>query len=125
MSDKNKTNVEINDYPNFNISECICPNCLKYNRCELRKKATVTRCDYYSPCVNMPPVKPAKPENAAFHVDFEPTGILRTMDDLGRVAIPKDIRKSIGIHEGDTIEIFASKSGEILMRKCKDGEDNG
>lgn len=34
------------------------------------------------------------------------TGIIRRVDDLGRVVIPKEIRRNIGIHEGDPLEIF-------------------
>ena len=34
------------------------------------------------------------------------TGIIRRVDDLGRVVIPKEIRQNIGIHEGDPLEIF-------------------
>lgn len=44
------------------------------------------------------------------------TGIIRRIDDLGRVVIPKEIRKHIGIEEGDPLEIFVSNE-EIILRK--------
>ena len=39
------------------------------------------------------------------------TGIVRRIDDLGRVVIPKEIRRSLGITEGDPLEIFISEEG--------------
>ena len=44
------------------------------------------------------------------------TGIVRRIDDLGRVVIPKEIRKKFGIEEGDLLEIFVNKD-EIILRK--------
>ena len=46
------------------------------------------------------------------------TGIVWRIDDLGRVRIPKEIRRILGIREGDPLEIFLDKEGEaILIRK--------
>ena len=45
------------------------------------------------------------------------TGIVRRMDDLGRVVIPKEIRKSMRIREGDALEIFTGNDGTICFRK--------
>lgn len=45
------------------------------------------------------------------------TGIVRKIDDLGRVVIPKEIRKSLRIREGDPLEIFIEKTGEIVLKK--------
>lgn len=45
------------------------------------------------------------------------TGIVRRMDDIGRVVIPKEIRKSLGIQPGDPLEIFVTHEGEVLFRK--------
>ena len=42
------------------------------------------------------------------------TGIVRRMDDLGRVVIPKEIRHSVGMREGDAYEIFVS-DGMIIL----------
>ena len=48
----------------------------------------------------------------------EAIGIIRNIDDLGRVVIPKEIRKTLDIKEKDTLEIFATQSG-IFLRKVK------
>ena len=45
------------------------------------------------------------------------TGIVRRIDDLGRLVIPKEIRRSLRIHESDPIEIFTERDGEIVLRK--------
>jgi AbrB family looped-hinge helix DNA binding protein len=44
-------------------------------------------------------------------------GIIRAMDDLGRVVIPKEIRRTIGVKEGDSLDILAMTDGSILLRK--------
>ena len=44
------------------------------------------------------------------------TGIIRRVDDLGRIVIPKEIRKQLKIGEGDPIEIFLSRDGEIILK---------
>lgn len=44
------------------------------------------------------------------------TGIVRRIDDLGRVVVPKEIRKTLGIHEGDPLEIYTNEGG-IVLRK--------
>lgn len=46
------------------------------------------------------------------------TGIIRRIDDLGRVVIPKEIRKHIGIENGDPFEVFV-RNEEIILRKCE------
>jgi len=45
------------------------------------------------------------------------TGIVRRMDELGRIVIPKEIRKILRIREGDTIEIFVDKDEQIILKK--------
>ena len=45
------------------------------------------------------------------------TGVVRRIDDLGRVVIPKEIRKVRRIKEGDPLEIFTDKEGEIILKK--------
>lgn len=45
------------------------------------------------------------------------TGIVRRIDDLGRVVIPKEIRRTLRIRETDPLEIFTDKSGEIILKK--------
>jgi len=46
------------------------------------------------------------------------TGIVRRIDDLGRIVIPKELRRTYGIAEGDPVEIFTSGE-EIVLRKYK------
>lgn len=45
------------------------------------------------------------------------TGIVRRIDDLGRVVIPKEIRRTLRIREGDPLEIFVDRAGEIILKK--------
>ena len=45
------------------------------------------------------------------------TGIVRRIDDLGRVVIPKEIRRTMRIHEGDPLEIYTSSDGEVIFKK--------
>ncbi|MGQ0453549.1 AbrB/MazE/SpoVT family DNA-binding domain-containing protein, partial [Bacillus sp. SS-TM] len=42
------------------------------------------------------------------------TGIVRRIDDLGRVVIPKEIRRTLRIREGDPLEIFVDRDGEVI-----------
>ena len=45
------------------------------------------------------------------------TGIVRRIDDLGRVVIPKEIRRTMRIREGDPLEIYTSAGGEVIFKK--------
>jgi len=45
------------------------------------------------------------------------TGIVRRIDDLGRVVIPKEIRRTLRIKEGDPLEIFTDREGEVIFKK--------
>lgn len=45
------------------------------------------------------------------------TGIVRRIDDLGRVVIPKEIRRTLRIREGDPLEIFTATDGEVIFKK--------
>lgn len=45
------------------------------------------------------------------------TGIVRRIDDLGRVIVPKEIRRTLHIHEGDPLEIYTDNEGSIIFRK--------
>ena len=45
------------------------------------------------------------------------TGIVRRIDDLGRVVIPKEIRRTLKIREGDPLEIFVDRDGEVILKK--------
>ncbi len=51
------------------------------------------------------------------------TGIVRRIDDLGRVVMPKEIRRTMRIREGDPLEIYTNNEGEVIFKKyCPIGE---
>lgn len=45
------------------------------------------------------------------------TGIVRRIDDLGRIVIPKEIRRTLRIRDGDPLEIYTEKDGEVIFKK--------
>jgi len=45
------------------------------------------------------------------------TGIVRRIDDLGRVVIPKEIRRTLRLRDGEPLEIFVDKDGEVILKK--------
>ena len=45
------------------------------------------------------------------------TGVIRRIDDLGRIVIPKEIRKSLRIHDGENLEIFIENENKIVLQK--------
>ena len=45
------------------------------------------------------------------------TGIVRRIDDLGRIVIPKEIRRTMRIREGDPLEIYTDNGGEVIFKK--------
>ena len=47
---------------------------------------------------------------------------IRTLDDLGRIAIPKEVRKAVKISEGDKLDILTTTDGAILLRKVEDDQ---
>lgn len=51
------------------------------------------------------------------NVHMRATGIVRRIDDLGRIVIPKEIRKVLKIREGEALEIFTAKNNEIILKK--------
>lgn len=52
------------------------------------------------------------------------TGIVRRIDDLGRIAIPKEIRRRIGVHEGDPLEIYVEGKDTVCFRKYNNNLSN-
>lgn len=48
------------------------------------------------------------------------TGIIRRVDDLGRVVIPRDIRRTMGIREGEPLEIFTTDNGVMFQKLDND-----
>lgn len=49
-------------------------------------------------------------------MNMKATGIVRRIDDLGRIVIPKEIRRSFRIKEGDPLEIFTDAEGEVILK---------
>ena len=47
------------------------------------------------------------------------TGIVRRIDDLGRIVVPREVRRQLKIKEGDPLEIFLTKDGEIILKPYK------
>ena len=47
------------------------------------------------------------------------TGLVRRIDDLGRIVIPKEIRRMMRIREGDPLEIFTTSNGEIILKSTE------
>lgn len=47
---------------------------------------------------------------------MQATGIVRRIDELGRVVIPKEVRRALRIKEGDPLEIFTTREGEIVLK---------
>ena len=47
------------------------------------------------------------------------TGMIRRVDDLGRIVIPKEIRRNVGVREGEPLEIFIEGEDTICFRKYK------
>lgn len=50
-------------------------------------------------------------------MDMKATGIVRRIDDLGRVVIPKEIRRTLRIRVGDPLEIYTDREGEVILKK--------
>lgn len=50
------------------------------------------------------------------------TGIVRRIDDLGRVVIPKEIRRTMKVYEGTSVEIFTSAQGIVIKKYCPEIE---
>ena len=55
--------------------------------------------------------------NNRITTEFADGGIIRRIDDLGRVVIPKEIRRTLRIREGDPLEIFTDREGEVILKK--------
>jgi stage V sporulation protein T len=53
------------------------------------------------------------------------TGIIRRVDDLGRVVIPKEIRRTLGIREGDALEVYVDNGMVFYKKYNSEGELDG
>lgn len=62
-------------------------------------------------------VKKGRPDSEREENQMKATGIVRRIDDLGRVVIPKEIRRTMRIREGDPLEIFTDREGEVILKK--------
>ncbi|SFB60788.1 AbrB family transcriptional regulator, stage V sporulation protein T [Cohnella sp. OV330] len=60
---------------------------------------------------------PKHPRKVGHLATMKATGIVRRIDDLGRVVIPKEIRRTLRIREGDPLEIFVDRDGEVILKK--------
>ena len=57
--------------------------------------------------------------------NMKATGIVRRIDDLGRVVVPKEIRKVLRIREGDPLEIYTGTAGEVILKKYSPNSELG
>lgn len=60
-------------------------------------------------------------------IEFEPLGIIRRLDDLGRIVLPKEFRAKVGIEVGEAFEILSDKKGNFYIKRVKErgqGEDD-
>ncbi len=48
---------------------------------------------------------------------MKPTGIIRRIDDLGRIVVPKNIREEYAIEDGEPFEFFVTADGDILLKR--------
>lgn len=60
-----------------------------------------------------------KQKSTALPATIKATGIVRRIDDLGRIVIPKEIRRAMRIYEGDPLEIFYDTDHNIVLRKYR------
>lgn len=51
------------------------------------------------------------------------TGIIRRIDDLGRIVIPKEIRKSLGLTEGTPMEMYIDSDGEVIFKRYSNNDN--
>lgn len=51
-------------------------------------------------------------------------GIIRRIDDLGRIIIPKELRSTLGIKEGDALEIVATSNNGVFIQKCGEADED-
>ncbi|HIQ63404.1 MAG TPA: stage V sporulation protein T [Candidatus Aphodomonas merdavium] len=62
-------------------------------------------------------VKPRRIQRHKEAFALRATGIVRRIDELGRVVIPKEIRRTLRIREGDPLEIYTDRDGEVILKK--------
>ncbi len=52
-------------------------------------------------------------------IDFTPLGIIRRIDDLGRICLPKECRLAAGIEDGEAFELFCNQNGDFYVKRIK------
>lgn len=55
-------------------------------------------------------------------IEFEPFGVIRHLDDLGRIVLPKEFRAKVGIEDGEAFEIFSDNKGNFYIKRVKERE---
>jgi len=58
-------------------------------------------------------------------MELKVTGMVRRIDDLGRVVIPKEIRRTLRLLEGDAMEVFITEDGGVYLKKCEFEQELG
>ncbi len=79
-------------------------------------------------CIGTPIFRPLLPlavSTAKGVAGVKATGIVRRIDDLGRIVIPIEIRRDMHIRDGDPLEIFVDKNGEVILKKYSAVADLG
>lgn len=79
-------------------------------------KRTVACFCIYKNLIQLSKYRKTSYESEALHL-MKATGIVRRIDDLGRVVVPKEIRRTLRIREGDPLEIFIDRDGEVILKK--------
>ena len=116
----NEIEETVKQYPNYNVDDYIyefVANFLndldadKYDLfnldCYLDKVAEEVKKRYFN----------RKQKSTALPATIKATGIVRRIDDLGRIVIPKEIRRAMRIYEGDPLEIFFDTDNNIVLKK--------
>lgn len=107
-------------YPNYDVDDCIyeivanflnnldADDCDQFNLdCYLDEVVNEVKKRYLD----------RKQKSTALPATIKATGIVRRIDDLGRIVIPKEIRRAMRIYEGDPLEIFFDTDHNIVLKK--------
>lgn len=109
-------------YPNYDVDDCIyeivanflnnldADDCDQFNLdCYLDEVVNEVKKRYLD----------RKQKSTALPATIKATGIVRRIDDLGRIVIPKEIRRAMRIYEGDPLEIFFDTDHNIVLKKYR------
>ena len=56
-------------------------------------------------------------------MEFVPTGLIRRIDDLGRIVISKEIRRKLDWKECELFELFVTKDDQVVIQRCENQDD--